>query len=208
MNKSIKIFLWIIFFIVSFVSLIYIENLRIQSKIPVNLFMDKYSFLFWENFVSVEGTLVEQNSNYYDKLNTVHVECRKSTKECIQSYGGLFEGGFSDRPYLRVKTDVYPIHRWDKDILIYKDFSKCYETTFTITRETEKLTGVTNFLSNKSECKDEKNKKVTYELVDGFEYQMEMEKQIRSVFLNTFIFLILLGVTIFGIYKTVRKKST
>lgn len=206
MSKSKKIILWVLFFLTSLMSLIYIDVFRINSKIPVNLFMDKYSFLFWDNFVSVEGTLIENNNNYYDKLNTVHIECRKSTRECIQSYGGLFIGS-GDRPYLRVKTDTYPIERWDKDILIYKDISNCYESIFTITRDTEKLTGVRNVLTNKPDCKNEKSSKVTYELVDGFEYQMTLEKQLRSVFLNTFIFVVLLGITIFGIYKTIKVKQ-
>ena len=187
-------------------SVIYIDVFRINSKIPVNLFMDNYSFLFWDDIVSVQGTLVENNNNYYDKLNTVHIECRKSTRECIQSYGGLF-GGSGDRPYLRVKTYTFPIVRWDKDILIYKDTSNCYESIFTITRDTEKLSGVRNVLTNKPDCKNEKSSKVTYELVDGFEYQMTLEKQHRSVFLNTFIFVVLLGITIFGIYKTIKVKQ-
>ncbi len=207
MNKILKITLWVLFFFVSIYSLIVIDRWFVYSKVPVLLSSSSYFVDMWdEGFVNVDGKILENKGNYYDDLNVIKVTCQFSKKQCIHSIGGLFKSTQTSEfpPLLNVKTEQYLITNWTKDILIYQDFDVCSDTTFTLVRNTKTLTGVKKYLKKNSNCQREDE--ITYTIVSGFDYVMKEQKEVRNVFLNTLLFLIVSFITIFGIYKTVRKK--
>jgi hypothetical protein len=159
----------------------------------------------WDDgYVIVDGKISESKGDYYDKFNVIKVSCDFSKKQCIHSIGGLLQSNSEFSPLLYVKTEEYQITNWTKEILIYRDRGSCYDTTFTLVRNTKTLTGVKKFSKKLPTCQREDE--ITYTIDSGFDYVMKEQKEVRNVFLNTFLFLIVSFITIFGIYKTVRKK--
>ena len=205
MTKGLKVFLWISFFIITFYILIVFDKLYINSKVPVLLPNTSYFLDMWDDgYVIVDGKISESKGDYYDKFNVIKVSCDFSKKQCIHSIGGLLQSNSEFSPLLYVKTEEYQITNWTKEILIYRDRGSCYDTTFTLVRNTKTLTGVKKFSKKLPTCQREDE--ITYTIVSGFDYVMKEQKEVRNVFLNTFLFLIVSFITIFGIYKTVRKK--
>jgi hypothetical protein len=158
-----------------------------------------------EGYVIVDGKISENKGDYYDKFNVVKVSCDLSKKQCIHSIGGIFQVNKESEfpPLLNVKTEQYLITNWNKEILIYKDFGSCYETTFTLIRNTKTLTGVKKFSKKIPTCQREEE--ITYSIVNGFDFVLNEQSKVRNVFMNTILFILILLVTVIGVFKTVKK---
>lgn len=206
MSKTIKIILWVSFFIISFYFLIVFDKFHINSKVPVLLPNTSYFLDMWDDgYVVVDGKISESKGDYYDRFNVIKVSCDFLKKQCIHSIGGLLQSNSGFSPLLYVRTEEYPITNWTKEILIYRDRGSCYDTTFTLVRNTKTLTGIKKFSKKLPTCQREDE--IIYSIVSGFDYVMKEQREVQNLFLNIFLFLVTLFVTILGIYKTVRKKS-
>jgi hypothetical protein len=208
MNKISKIVLWISFFLVSMYSIIVVDRWYVFTKVPVSLPTLHVFVDMWESgYVGIDGTISEKNGDYYDNLNVIKVTCDYSSKECIHSVGGLFVSRSPNefQPLLNIKTEKYRIVSWDKDILIYKDVGTCYETTFTLVRNTKTLSGIKKFSKKNSTCQREDE--ITYTIIDGFDYVMKEQRRVQNIFVNIVLFILILGISGFGIYRTFRPRK-
>jgi hypothetical protein len=208
MSKGIKVLLWVSFFVVSFYLLIVFDRLYINSKVPVSLPGTNYFLDMWEQgYVVVDGKISENKGDYYDKFNVIKVTCDFSKKNCTHSIGGLLGPikNYEFPPLLYVRTEDYFVTNWSKEILIYKDKGSCYETTFTLVRNTKTLTGVRKYSKNLPTC--QRDDEITYTIVNGFDFVMKEQKEVQNLFLNILLFLVISFVTILGIYKSLRGKT-
>ena len=208
MNKILKIILWVFFFFVSMYTLIQIERWYVFTKVPVTLPIPHVFVDLWESgYVEVDGTISEKNGDYYDRLNVIKVTCDYQSRQCIHSVGGLFTSRSPSefQPLLNLKTEKYRILNWDKDILIYKDTSLCSETTFTLVRNTKILSGVKKYSQKNSTCQREDE--ITYTIINGFEYVFKEQEKVKNTYLNIMSLLLILGISGYGIYRTVRPRK-
>lgn len=206
MKKVTKVLLWVSFFIFSFYVLIVLDKLYVNSKVPVLLPNTNYFVDMWDQgYVIVDGKISESKGDYYDKFNVIKVSCDFSKKQCIHSIGGLLQSGSGFSPLLYVRTEEYQITNWTKEILIYRDSGSCYDTTFTLVRNTKTLTGVKKFSKKLPTCQREEE--ITYTIVNGFDFVMKEQKEVQNLFLNILLFLVISFVTILGIYKSLRGKT-
>jgi hypothetical protein len=208
MNKIFKVILWVIFFFVSFYSLIQIDRWYVGTKVPVTLSDINYFLDMWESgYVNVEGKISEKGGDYYDDLNVIKVTCDYSSKQCIHSIGGLFKSKKDSeyQPLLNVKTEKYQITSWTKDVLIYKDLGLCYESIFTLVRNTKTLTGVKQYSKKNSTC--QRDDEITYTITNGFDYVMNEQKRVQQTFINILSIILVFCISGYGIYRTLRPRK-
>lgn len=207
MKKIQLVIFWIVFFFSSFYALVQVDKLYIHSKVPVSLPMMDYFLTMWESgYTQVTGTIRGKDDDYYDDLNVIKAECTFSEKQCTHSVAGVFGAGmFGDQPLLNAKLQTFKLIQWNKELLIYKDFGVCYETTFTLLRDTKSLTGITRYSKNNSTCR--RDDEVTFTIIDGFDYAQSQIKESRNVALNVLLFILISGISLVGIYKAIKKKD-
>jgi hypothetical protein len=207
MKKIQLVIFWIAFFFLSSYALIQVDKLYVHSKVPVSLPMMDYFLTMWESgYTSVTGTIRGKDDDYYEDLNVIKAECTFSEKQCTHSVAGVFGmRQFSDQPLLNVKLQTFRIVQWNKELLVYKDIGLCYETTFTLLRDTKSLTGITKYSKNNSTCR--RNDEVTFTIINGFDYVQSQQKESRNVAVNVLLFLLVAGISLAGIYSALRPKS-
>jgi hypothetical protein len=208
MKKTSKIILWIIFFLLSMYSFIQVDRWYVHSRVPVSLPMVSYFLTMWnEGYVKVTGTIRGKDDDYYDNFNVINVECDYTSKKCTHSVGGLLDskGSSEFQPYLNVRTETFQIVNWNKEFLIYKDIGSCYEVTFTLMRETETLTGIRKYSKKNPRC--HRDDEIKYSIIDGFEYYRSESKKVQNLFLNILFSLLVFGISVYGIYRTLKPKK-
>ena len=148
-----------------------------------------------------------KDDDYYDNFNVINVECDYTSKKCTHSVGGLLDskGSSEFQPYLNVRTETFQIVNWNKEFLIYKDIGSCYEVTFTLMRETETLTGIRKYSKKNPRC--QRDDEIKYSIIDGFEYYRSESKKVQNVFLNILVSLLVFGISVYGIYRTLKPKK-
>jgi hypothetical protein len=214
MKKIFTTTIWISFFISSLFVIYKVDKLYIYSKVPVTLHTPSFYLDLWDmGSIEFKGTLSkkykdnhlnELSKQYFSDINLLQVECNSSTKQCTHTLAQVSET--THKPLLTLNTDKFRIHQWDKNIIIYGDYGKCYEEIFTFVKNTKIFTGIKKYTKDASCTYSEES--IEYSLVDGFEVQFEKERSHRRPFLNFIIALALLFFSSYKIFRTYKPSRT
>jgi hypothetical protein len=205
--KSVKVMLWLTFFVVTITARITWNDYQKALKVPVSLgSIFIFTDLWDKGYFSGRGTWVVNGESQDNKLNMVEITCLQSQKTCAISVASVNDYGFG-KPHLSNSLDIADIVRWDGQVIIYKDIKTCAETTFSIARETKSVTALRKYITNRAGCATDNPKEVTFNLQDGVNVYTEMTQVKDDVPLNIFLATIALLITIIGIYKVVKQPS-
>jgi hypothetical protein len=202
--KISKVLAWICFLFGALTLLAHWSDLQKTLKVPVSIGSNHIFTDHWDNgYFSAEGTWVAKGETQNDELNSVKILCSTYRKTCSMAVASVNDYGFG-RPYLSSSLELFDIDKWDKEVIIFKDISRCAETTYSANRETKSVTGLRKYLITKERCAPDNPKEVKYQLVDGMEVYSKKMKDAEGVPFNIFILTIALAITIFGIYRAIR----
>ena len=194
-------------------SLAFISNLELKSKVPVSMqfFSLTTEDLMWRKlgYVVAEGTWVmEKPDVMYTPFLTNKIVCVKKEGVCRDAEASVTS--FGETAYLRVNVDEHPIVKWDDNEIVYVNNSpECVSNIYSINRATKQVTGIRKPNANieSDGCKGLQKNEIKLKLVSGFDVWQELQAEHTHKFINISILILLLFGYIFGLYLVWRKKK-
>lgn len=206
-TKTFKVILWLGLLFATVFTVGTWSEIQKNIKVPVSLGSQFIYTDSWEKgYFNAKGTWVVTGENQDDKLNSVEITCINSKKLCGVSNARASQFGLG-KPFLSASLDIFDIVRWDNEVIIYKDITPCAETSFSVNRETKSVTGLRKYKTTGLGCATDNPKEVTFKLVSGYDVYSALVKENDDAPMNVFILTLALAMTIYGIFRVLRKPS-
>lgn len=207
-SKSIRVVLWLSFFIGTLFASGKVVDLMSAHRVPAtlgNLFV--FTDLWDKGYFNATGTWNSSGEKRVDRLNAVEIICSLPRKICSVSLASLNQYDDS-KPYLSTSLDIFDVERWDSHVINFREEKQCAETVFSVNRETKTVSALRKYHTTVSGCSPSNVKEINYSLVSGFDVYMKLKKEDDGGFaLFIFIATIALLVSGFGVYRVFKPTS-
>ncbi len=206
-TKTFKVILWLGLLSATIFTLATWSEIQKNTKVPATLGSQFVYTDSWDKgYFNATGTWNSAGEKRVDKLNSVEITCILAKKMCAVSVASLNQ--YNDiKPFLSSSLDIFDVVRWDANVINFKEEKQCAETAFSINRETKTVSALRKYHSTVSGCSPDSSKEMTYTLVNGYDVYSGLIKENDNVPMNVFILTLALAMTIYGIYRVLRKPS-